>query len=54
MEFIDPSLVDDAWLDEAAGIPRPNPSKYLGLEPEARARLAQACAPGLEALGYDT
>ena len=53
MEFIDPSLVDDAWLDEAARIPRPNPPKYLGLEREARARLTQACARGLEALGYE-
>ena len=53
MEFIDPDLADDIWLDEAARIPRPNPPKYVTLEPQARSRLTQACAPGLEALGYE-
>ena len=52
--FIDPSLVDDAWLDAAARIPRPNPWKYPSLDPEAQRRLTEACAPGLEALGYET
>ena len=51
-EFIDPSLADDAWLDEAARIARPNPPKYPSLDPETRSRLARACAPGLAALGY--
>ena len=50
--FIDPSLLDDAWLDSAARIPRPNPSKVPSLNPEAQRRLTDACAPGLEALGY--
>ena len=54
IEFIDPSLTDGAWLDEAALIPRPNPSKYLSLGPETQGRLTRACAPGLEALGYAT
>ena len=52
IEFIDPSLADDAWLDEVARIPRPNPPKYLSLDPQAQRRLTEACAPGLEALGY--
>ena len=52
IDFIDPSLADDAWLDEAARIPRPNPPKYLSLDPETQRRLTRACAPGLEALGY--
>ena len=52
--FIDPSLADDAWLDAAARIPRPNPSKYPSLDAETQRRLTQACAPGLEALGYAT
>ena len=52
--FIDPSLVDDAWLDSAARIPRPNPSRFSSLDNEAQRRLAEACAPGLEALGYET
>ena len=50
--FIDPSLVDDAWLDAAARIPRPNPSKFALLDAAAQRRLTAACAPGLEALGY--
>ena len=54
IDFIDPSLADDAWLDEAASIPRPNPPKYLSLDAQAQAKLTRACAPGLEALGYAT
>ena len=50
--FIDPSLATDAWLQEAARVPRANPPRYLSLEPETRRRLTEACAPGLEALGY--
>ena len=52
--FIDPSLADNAWLQEAVRIPRPNPPKYPSLDPETQRRLADACAPGLEALGYET
>ena len=52
LEFIDPELVDDAWLDEAVRIPRPNPSRYPSLDAETRARLTRACLPGLQALGY--
>ena len=51
--FIDPSLSNDAWLQQAARIPQPNPPKYLSLRPEAQRRLTDACAPGLEALGYE-
>ena len=51
--FIDPSLVDDAWLDAAARIPRPNPSKFSLLDAETQRRLTDACAPGLEVLGYE-
>ena len=53
MTFIDPSLSDEAWLDSAAGIPRPNPSRFVSLDAETRRRLTEACAPGLEALGYE-
>ena len=52
--FIDPSLVDDAWLDSAARIPRPNPSRFSSLDKDSQGRLTEACAPGLEALGYET
>ena len=54
IDFIDPSLADDAWLDEVAQIPRPNPPKHLSLDPEMQRRLTEACAPGMEALGYET
>ena len=53
IEFIDPGLSNDAWLHEAARIPLPSPPRYLSLEPEIRRRLTEACAPGLQALGYD-
>ena len=51
--FIDPSLSNDAWLQEAARIPLPNPPRYLSLDAETRRRLTEACAPGLQALGYE-
>ena len=51
--FIDPSLSNDAWVQEASRIPLPNPPKYLSLDPETQRRLTEACAPGLEALGYE-
>ena len=51
--FIDPSLVDEAWLDAAARIPRPNPSRFRSLDKEAQRRLTEACTPGLEVLGYE-
>ena len=51
--FIDPSLSNDAWLDAAARVPHPNPPRYLSLDPETQRRLTDACAPGLQALGYE-
>ena len=53
IEFIDPGLVDDAWLHAAQRIPRPNASKFSLLDPETQRRLTAACAPGLGALGYE-
>ena len=50
--FIDPSLSNDTWLQQAARIPQPSPSRYLSLGAETQRRLTEACAPGLEALGY--
>ncbi|MDE0206928.1 MAG: sulfotransferase [Candidatus Tectomicrobia bacterium] len=52
--FIDPGLVDDAWLDAAEHVPRSNPSRFSLLDPETQRRLTEVCAPGLEALGYQT
>ena len=53
VEFIDPSLSNDAWLDAAARIPMPNPPRYLSLDAETQRRLTAACSPGLQALGYE-
>ena len=50
--FIDPSMVNEDWLDAAARIPRPNPSRFSSLDAETQRRLTDACAPGLQALGY--
>lgn len=52
IRFIDPSLADKDWLDEAAAVPRPTPKKYKTLPPEEQRALSEACAPGLAALGY--
>ena len=53
IDFIDPGLMDDAWLEKAVLVPRPNPPKFRSLDPETLERLTRACAPGLEALGYN-
>lgn len=52
IRFIDPSLEDAAWLDEVAAIPRAARSKHLALPAAERQALTEACAPGLELLGY--
>lgn len=52
IRFIDPSLEDAAWLDEVAAVPRPARSTFRSLPPDQQAALTQACAPGLERLGY--
>ena len=51
--FIDPSLSSDTWLREAARVPLPNPPRYPSLDAETRRGLTEACAPGLQALGYE-
>lgn len=52
IHFIDPSLADDAWLNEVAAIPRPARSKFQTLPDDVQTALTRACAPGLERLGY--
>lgn len=52
IRFIDPSLDDDAWLDEVSAIPRPARSNFRDLPAAERTALTDACAPGLERLGY--
>ncbi|MEQ9138627.1 MAG: sulfotransferase [Thalassobaculum sp.] len=52
IRFIDPSLEDEAWLDEASAMPRAARSKFATLPMDEQAALTRACAPGLELLGY--
>ena len=52
IRFIDPELEDEAWLREAASIPRPTPSRFARLGAAERAAATAACRPGLERLGY--
>ena len=52
IRFIDPSLEDAAWLEAVARVPRPARSTHRDLPDEQRAALTEACAPGLERLGY--
>lgn len=52
IEFIDPSLADDAWLSKAAKLPLQYPSAFSALEPERQAALADACEPSLHIFDY--
>lgn len=52
IRFIAPQLEDDAWVREAAAIPRPTPSKFARLSSEEQRAITEACRPGLERLGY--
>ncbi len=53
VDFIDPGLDSDAWLAEAAKIPRVLPPRYKKLDASVREALTEACAPGLKSYGYD-
>jgi hypothetical protein len=52
IRFIDPSLEDQAWIDEVSTVPRPGRSSFRTLPADQQAALTRACAPGLEHLGY--
>ena len=52
IRFIDPSLDDEAWLDEVSAIPRPARSHFSALPADQQRALEAACAPGLDLLGY--
>ena len=52
IRFIAPELEDDGWVDAAATIPRPTPSRFESLDAGEQRALAEACRPGLELLGY--
>lgn len=52
IRFIDPSLENEAWLNEVAALPQPTPSRFTRLPDDERQALTAACAPGLQRLGY--
>ena len=52
IEFVDPDLADDAWIDEACKIPHPSTPDFLNLPFDQRETLTAACRPGLEILDY--
>ncbi|WP_434620577.1 sulfotransferase [Azospirillum sp. B2RO_4] len=52
IRFVDPSLEDEGWLDAVSPIPRPAKPRFTGLPPDQLRALTDACAPGLDLLGY--
>ena len=52
VRWIGEDFEDEAWLDAASRIPRPTAPRWVNLDHGERERLAAACAPGLERLGY--
>ena len=52
--FIDPSLHNEAWLEETVAMLRPTRAKYTELPADQQAALTEACLPGLRHLGYAT
>jgi len=50
VEFIDPSFVDDEWVQRAAATIRPVRSSWRALPAPQQSALADACAPGFRAL----
>ena len=54
MAFLGPAFENDTWLRAAAAQPRKSTPRWLSLQPQEQEELTQACAPGLEKLGYPT
>ncbi len=52
LAFLGHDLEDDKWIAEAASLSRRKPSTWTSLSEEERIRLDEACAEGLERLGY--
>ena len=52
IRFIDPSLEDEEWIQEASTIPRPTIAKFSTLSAEDQDMVVEACRPGLKRLGY--
>lgn len=52
IRFLAPELEDEAWVQAAAAMPRPTPSRFAGLDAAKQRAVTEACRPGLEILGY--
>jgi putative sulfotransferase len=50
MDFIDPSLTYDTWVEGTAQMVWPNPSAWQQLPPHEQSTLEATCRPGLEVL----
>lgn len=50
IEFVDPSLVDEEWVQNSAAMVRPARSSWQQLPSEEQAPLVSACQPGFAAL----
>ncbi len=53
ISFVGAGFADAGWLREVSTLPRPRTPSWTRLSPEQHARLAAACAPGQEILGYE-
>jgi putative sulfotransferase len=56
LEFMDPTLVDEAWVQRAAAMVRPVASSWRKLPVGEQSALTDACRPGFQALidhGFD-
>ena len=50
IDFVDPSLADEAWIARAASLVRSPRSRWRDLPDRERSQLQDACKPGFEAL----
>lgn len=53
MDFIDPDLTYEEWLDEAEALPRPGRQAWRDLPPDELKALDAACAKGMAITGYE-
>ena len=53
IEFVGPQLYDSRWLGEVSALPRSTKPRWPRLGSVNQRRLAEACAPGQQILGYN-
>jgi hypothetical protein len=52
IRFVGPEFENEAWLQEAAAMPRSKPPGWTKLPSDELSRLNEACSPGMALLGY--